>query len=208
MTANPDRKRLVRLRMQRTGESYTAALRNLRPGRKAMPSEPVITKTPVGRQTNLRVTAMTRKTLTDQPVLRVRGVWERSNPIGPALSEIDAAIEAQDLNLAGPPYWLCGHLDEEDTSGPIPWEAGVPVDRVGVDVGRVEATVLPGGEVASIFYDGSFERSAAVEAYLRGQIEAAGLVAVGRVRWIGLTDPARVSDPEEHYSELVWPVTT
>lgn len=63
-------------------------------------------------------------------------------------------------------------------------------------------------EVASIFYDGSFERTEAVNDYLRGEIEAAGLKPVGLVRWIGLTDPARISDPEEHYSELVWPVSS
>ncbi|MBO0713118.1 MAG: GyrI-like domain-containing protein [Acidimicrobiales bacterium] len=174
-----------------------------------MATEHVIQKTPIVKQTNLRMTSMVRKTLKDQPVLRVRGVWDvekgEANPIGQALSEIDAAIERQGLNLAGPPYWICP--DGTDERGGWRWEAGVPVSQAGVGDGRVDAAVLPGGEVASIYYRGGFERAGEVNAYLRGEIEAAGLTPEGEVRWIGLTDPAEVSDPEDHYSELVWPVT-
>lgn len=152
---------------------------------------------------------MIRKVLHDQPVLRIRGTWDMpggTNPIPAALGEIDTVIEHQGLNLAGPPYWICSNSVVD--SGGWQWEAGVPVNQPGVDEGRVAATILPGGEVASIYYQGPFEQAEAVHAYFRGEIEAAGLQPDGEVRWIGLTDPARVSSPDEHYSELNWPVST
>jgi len=168
-------------------------------------NHPIVT-TPVFQQTHLAVTSMICKSLPDQPVLRVRGRWESENPIAAALREVTAAVERQALNLAGPPYWIVEQSESAgETASPF-YEAGLPVQRLGTTVDRVEAAVLPGGEVASITYRGSFDRTEAVNAYLRSEIEAAGLRPVGMVRWIGLNDPAWVSDPEDWYSELVWPV--
>lgn len=166
-------------------------------------------QTPVVQPTQLRVTSMSRKVLQEQPVLRIRGTWDMQgdepNPISPAIGEIDAVIERGSLNVAGPPYWICP--DGIADNGAWRWEAGFPVGDPGTDDGRVEAAMLPGGEVASIYYAGRFERGPEVHAYLRAQIEAAGLQPEGEPRWIGLTDPAIISSPDEHYSELIWPVT-
>ncbi len=172
-----------------------------------MPEEQV--KTPVAAPTNLRVSSMSRKVLQDQPVLRIRGAWDMQggepNPIAPAIGEIDAVIEGGSLNVAGPPYWICP--DGIADNGAWRWEAGFPVSAVGTGEGRVEAAVLPGGEVASIYYGGPFDRAGEVHAYLREQIEAAGLKPEGEPRWIGLTDPAIITSPDQHYSEVIWPVT-
>lgn len=157
-------------------------------------------------QTDLRVTSMVRKTLRDQPVLRIQGVWTQGedNPITKALAEASASMQRQSLSLAGPPYWTCSEKASEQ--GTMRWEAGVPVDRMGSAEAEVQAALLPGGEVASIYYRGSFDRAGEVNLYLRGAIEAAGLKPEGDVRWIGLTDPAETPNPEDHYSELVWPL--
>lgn len=196
MTANRNRKRLVRQRMQRTGESYAAALRHLRSEGSAMSTQ----------QANVNVTSIVRKTLSDQPVLCVRSTKaDRSAEtdwcaVGEAIGEAWQAHERQGLASAGPPYTL--FLD----SG---WEAGVPVDRSGAPEGRVIPAVLPRGEVASAYFSGNFwdmEKFEAVIANLRTQIESAGLEPAGPLRWIWLTAPELTPDPDNHYTELHWPV--
>jgi effector-binding domain-containing protein len=69
---------------------------------------------------------------------------------------------------------------------------------------------VPGGEVASIYFQGNYMapgREAAVNAYLLREIEAAGLRPAGNPRWVYLSAPEHTPDPENHYSEVVWPVT-
>lgn len=149
---------------------------------------------------NVNVTAIVRKTLSDQPVLCVRSNETEVGVIGDGLDEAAQAMERQGLTSAGPPYTL--FLESS-------WEAGVPVDRAGVPEGRVVPAFLPGGEVASAYFAGNiweWENVEAVVANLRTQIEAAGLEPAGPLRWIWLTDPAVTPDPENHYTELSWPV--
>lgn len=161
---------------------------------------------PVG-QDDLIVTAMVTKALHDQPVLRITGGLPcQDGEVSAALAEADQARQRQGLAMAGPPYFTCGP-DEADA---VRWEAGIPVGRPGVPDGRVESGVLPGGEVASIYFRGNYMapgREAAVDDYLRREIEAAGLQPAGSPRWIYLTAPDRTPDPEDHYPEVVWPVT-
>ncbi|GAB3423659.1 GyrI-like domain-containing protein [Flindersiella endophytica] len=150
---------------------------------------------------NVNVTAIVRKTLSDQPVLCVRSTETDGPAAGEAIAEAWAAREHQGLESAGPPY-----LTSAETGG---WEAGVPVATTGVPEGRVVPGVLPGGEVASAYYAGSIydsEQVEAVVANLRTQLEAAGLEPAGPLRWIYLTDPEQTPDPGNHYTELHWPV--
>lgn len=153
------------------------------------------------QQTNVNVTSIVRKTLSDQPVLCVRSTETEIGAIGDALGEAWQARERQGLASAGPPYTLF-----LESAG---WEAGVPVDRAGVPEGRIIPAVLPGGEVASAYFSGNiwdWEKVEAVIANLQTQLEAAGLEPAGPLRWIWLTDPALTPDPENHYTELHWPV--
>lgn len=162
--------------------------------------------------TQVNVTAIVRKTLSDQPVLCVWSNQTDGPGIGEAIEEAAQALERQGRTSAGPPYTIFG---EELSPGhqrlePDGWEAGMPVDRVGVPEGRVIAAVLQGGDVASAYYSGSpwdAKKLTAVIANLRAQIEAAGLEPAGPLRWIWLTDPGLTPDPENHYTELQWPVS-
>jgi hypothetical protein len=195
MTANRNRKRLVRQRMQRTGESYTAALRHLRSEGNAMSTQ----------QAHVNVTAIVRKTLSDQPVLCVRSTQTEHTEtdwcaVGEAIGEAWQALERQGLASAGPPY---------TRFHPGGWEAGVPVDRAGISEGRVVPAVLPGGDVASAYFAGNFwdtEKFEAVIANLRTHIKAAGIEPAGALRWTWLTAPELTPDPDNHYTELHWPV--
>jgi effector-binding domain-containing protein len=187
--------------MQRTGESYTAALRHLRSEGSAMSTQ----------QTNVNVTAIVRKTLSDQPVLCVRSTRADGPGVGEAIGESAQALERQGLASAGPPYTI---FSEEMSPGhqqiePWGFEAGMPVDRAGVPEGQVIPAILPGGEVASAYFAGNMmdvEKVKAVIANLRTQLEAAGLEPSGPLRWIWLTAPEHTPDPDNHYTELHWPV--
>lgn len=69
--------------------------------------------------------------------------------------------------------------------------------------------MLPGGEVASIYFTGDYmdpAKGAAVQEYLREQMEAAGVGPAGPLRWVYQTAPALTPDPENHYTELHWPI--
>jgi hypothetical protein len=150
-------------------------------------------------QAKLNVTSLVRKTLRHQPVLCVRSTRTGDN-VADALEEAWQARMRQGLGSAGPPYTFFFKGG---------WEAGVPVDREGAPEGRVVPAVLPGGDVASIYFAGNYcdmDRVNAVVVYLRAQIETAGLEPAGEVRWIWLTAPKDTPDPEKHYSELHWPV--
>lgn len=154
------------------------------------------------QQTNVNVTAIVRKTLSDQPVLCVRSTRTDGPAAGEAIGEAAQARVDQGLASAGPPY-----LTSVESGG---WEAGVPVDREGVPQGRVIPAVLPGGEVVSAYFAGNIydvEQVEAVIANLRTQIEAVGLEPAGPLRWIYLTAPELTPDPENHYTELHWPVS-
>ena len=158
------------------------------------------------QRTNPNVTSMVRKTLFDQPVLCVRSARTDADP-GRALFLANQAREHQELAQAGPPYWFCW----ETEGGQVQWEAGVPVNRAGTEEAPVETSVLPGGDVASVYFRGDYhdlDRAAAVLAHLRSEMAAASLEPKGEPRWVYLTDPASTPDPENHYTEVVWPVRT
>lgn len=159
------------------------------------------------KQTDLVVTAMITKTLHDQPVLRVIGSLPcPPGAVGAAIAQVDQARRRQGLAQAGPPYFSCG----PDERGAARWETGIPVSRPGTRDGRVEPGVLPGGEVASVYYQGNYMapgREAAVDACLLREIETAGLTPAGDPRWVYLTAPEHTPDPENHYSEVICPVT-
>lgn len=154
------------------------------------------------------VTPMERKTLPDQPVMRIHWALPDDSteeyPLGTCYEEISQVIARQGLTAAGAPYCL-GYEDAED--GMSRGEAGIPVVTAGVADGRVEPGALPGGEVASILYTGPSGASADAAAVTRSlwlQIESAGLIAHGNPRWVYVSEPDL--PPEQHVSEFIWPI--
>lgn len=149
------------------------------------------------------MTAMVLKTLRDQPVLRVRKPFreEDCNP-GQDFDAVLSVLLAEGLLQAGPPYFS---YEEADRDG-VRWtESGIPVNRAGSGEGQVEASVQPGGEVATALYFGPFRGLSDARRQLREQIETAGLRPGSDPREVYQTAPED-TDPENHITELIWPI--
>jgi effector-binding domain-containing protein len=152
------------------------------------------------------VSSVVRRTLLEQPVLRIRSVWDPADPgsgAGPDLAEIDGVRERQGLVQAGAPY-VCG--EEPDERGLVRGEVGVPVDRLGSPEGRVEVVVQPATEAVSGVYRDNIHLTAgeAVVQQLVEYTDEAGLTRIGRPRWIYYTDPTWNLHPDDHLVEVLW----
>ena len=113
-------------------------------------------------------------------------------------------LVSEGLLRAGPPYLTHPHPH----TGPdgYQWtESGIPVNRAGAGEGDVEAAVQPGGDVATALYFGPFSGVADAHRQLREQIEAAGLKPGAAPREVYHTSPED-TDPDNHVTELVWPL--
>lgn len=91
----------------------------------------------------LVITAPMRRHLRAQPVLRLREVWNPSDPnsgAGQAFAKIFAEVERQGLTLAGTVYITMAPADE---NGNVAAEAALPVDREAETSGQIQATTAP-----------------------------------------------------------------
>ena len=84
-------------------------------------------------------------------------------------------------------------------------ESGIPVNRAGSGEGQVEASVQSGGEVATALYFGPFRGLSDARRQFREQIEAAGLRPGCDPREVYQTAPEDTG-PENHITELIWPI--
>lgn len=170
---------------------------------------------------------MVGKTLWDQPVLCIRAEWteqdvkdfafvhDAADGVGVVLptcdlvadkgyiEEVYAILERQGIAAVGPPYLT---VSEPDETGVWRTEVGWPVERAGESDGRVEPSVLPGGDVASTLYTGRFENIAFAYRRLWEQIIAAGFTPVDNPREIYCTPPEFVGGPDDYRTEVVWPI--
>lgn len=156
------------------------------------------------------VTDVMRRHLRAQPVLRIREMWDPSNPnsgAGSALCKVSAEVERQGLAQAGTVYICVG---EPSDGGLIPGEAVMPVDRQAESTGKVEAMTLPATEAVSALYRDNIHLTAgdAVIQRLRAYAEAEGLTLDGEPRWIYHTSPEWNLEPDDHLIEVVWPIQT
>lgn len=149
------------------------------------------------------LTAMVRKVLLEQPVLRIRErvPADRAHPEGD-LSTVLRVLLSQGLVQAGPPY---GSAEEPDREGMHAVEWGIPTGTLGHAEGDVEAVEQPGGPVATAFYYGPFSGLPDAHRQLAEQIAAMGLTAAGPARMLYHTAPEE-TDPDHHVTELVCPL--
>lgn len=121
--------------------------------------------------------AVTLEQRTEQPAAVVRGrvtVEEIPGFIGAAFGEVVAALGAQRLAPAGPPFGRYRIVE-----GGFDVEAGFPAPSTVAATGRVEPTVLPGGPVATTTHVGSYDGVSAAYQAVQEWVEASGYVVAG-----------------------------
>jgi DNA-binding transcriptional MerR regulator len=156
------------------------------------------------RERGHKLSSMVVKTLRDQAVLRIQWVLSEDDcDPGRNIADVFATLQRQRLTQAGPPYWSCA---EPDDDGVRHVEVGIPVNKPGAAEGRVEPAVLPGGDVAAIFYRGPYQGIEAAYRELWAEMEAAGMTPSGDPRDVYLTSPQATPDPEDYFTEVVWPI--
>lgn len=153
------------------------------------------------------VTAVMRRRLRDQPVLRLRELWNPQDPdsgAGQALARLFAEATRQRLAIAGTAYI---RMAPATADGQIPGEAALPVERPGTDAGEIEAVTVPGTPAISTLYRDTIhlEAGAAVVRLLQNYADAKGLTLDGEPRWIYHTDPDWNLEPDDQLIEVLWP---
>jgi effector-binding domain-containing protein len=85
-------------------------------------------------------------------------------------------------------------------------EVGFPVDEPVEPAGDVVASTLPGGRVARLVHEGSFDALGESWGRLAGWMAAEGLTPAPSMWEVYLTDPSPDMDPADLRTELNWPV--
>ena len=124
--------------------------------------------------------------------------------IGAAMAEIYTVAGDQGVRFAGPPYVAYHHA--ESTEAELDLEVGAPVADPVEPVGRVVASTIPGGLVATTFHAGPYEAIAPAYRALGEWVQEHGHETAGPPREVYLTDPNVVTDPGAFRTEILWPV--
>ncbi len=136
--------------------------------------------------------AVTLEQRAEQPAAVVRGhvdVEELPAFLGGAFGEVGAALGAQRLVPAGPPFGRYRIVD-----GGFDVEAGFPASSAVAATGRVEPTVLPGGPVATTMHVGSYDGVSAAYAAVQEWVGSSGYVVAGDP-WECYLDEPDVAEP-------------
>lgn len=127
---------------------------------------------------------------------------ELSARIHDGLSQVHAAVQAQGLTPAGPPFVRYTAM----AAGTAGIEVGVPVTPAGHSAGDIHAGELPGGTAAVALHGGAYdtlhETYRAVEQWAAEQ----GL-GFGGAPWESyLTNPNETPDRADWRTEVYWPL--
>lgn len=152
----------------------------------------------------MSVTDITVETLPPRPVAVMRSI--RSVPqIGPWISavfdEVAAVVASSEADPAGPPFARY-HPQGENV---VQIEAGYPCTEPIADKGFVEASTLPGGQVASTVYIGPYEGLGTAYHALRTWIESHDGRVVGDPLHVYLDRPADGADPTLQRTQIIQP---
>lgn len=102
----------------------------------------------------------------------------------------------------GPPFLIAS----EPRDGFMEIELGVPCASPAPTAAGLHAATLPGGRAAVATYRGRYEDIGPAYEALANWIAAHGHIMAGPPREVYLTGPADVARPEDHLTELIWPI--
>jgi effector-binding domain-containing protein len=142
-----------------------------------------------------------------QPSASIRGraAWAELGPfISGALMEIFGVAGGQGVRFAGPAYGIyhSAHSDEAE----VDLEIGMPVADSVEPAGRVIATVIPGGLVATTVHCGRYEEVGPAYRALGEWVQEHGHEMAGPPREVYLVGPEQVQDQGGLRTEIVWPI--
>jgi effector-binding domain-containing protein len=140
------------------------------------------------------------------PTAVIRGMvdmTELASFFDASFSRLSSAVAAQDVAVIGPAFALYHGAP----SAVADLEVGFPTSGTVETDGDVLASRLPGGRVAKVIHEGSFDQLGSSWRRLATWITAAGL-APGDDFWeVYVTEPSPDMDPADLRTELYWPVT-
>ncbi len=114
------------------------------------------------------------------------------------------AIETAGERQAGPPFIVFHDEIDDLTDGDI--EICVPVARPFMGRGEVYGSEIPSATVASTIHRGPYDEIGPAYEVLSRWIMQHGRQMAGPPREVYLTDPDQTPDPEDHLTEVAWPI--
>ena len=150
--------------------------------------------TPHITNTTAQLTAMIHVTVTRSEI---------QSAMGPGISEVIAAAQAQGIGPAGP--WFTHHLRMDPAV--FDFEICVPVTAPVVAVGRVKAGQMPAVRVARTVYQGPYEGLGAAWGEFGQWVAANGHVPCQDLYECYLKGPESSPNPADWRTELSQPLT-
>lgn len=145
--------------------------------------------------------------LAEQPVLGMRfisSIDKIAQDIGSSYGTIFGLLGMRQVPPTGPPFAL--YYDKEMNEQDIDMETCVPVTGEVEGEGEVEYHVLPAGKYATTMHMGPYSEMAPTYQAMLEWMREKGLEPQTPVREVYLNDPAKVADPKEIMTRIVWPV--
>jgi effector-binding domain-containing protein len=143
-------------------------------------------------------------------VLRGTTAWADLGPfVAGALAELFRVTGEQGVRPAGPVYGIyhLADVNEADIEeAEVDLEVGLPISGPIEPSGRVAATVIPGGLVATTVHAGRYEEVAPAYRALGEWVQEHGHETAGPPREVYVVGPDQVQDPGALRTELVWPI--
>ena len=158
------------------------------------------------------------KQLDAQPILGIRTVVTHDKigeAMGPLFGEVFGYIQQNGQAPAGMPFAIYYHMDggpldvdgeECADGGSIDMECGMPVAAPLDGSGRIKASELPAGKVATVTHMGPYNNLPQTWSALTRWMEAQGLEPAGAPWEVYVTDPGAEPDQSKWRTDIFFPV--
>ncbi|MCO6449435.1 MAG: MerR family transcriptional regulator [Caldilineales bacterium] len=147
---------------------------------------------------------VTIKEIPATKVISIRDIMPNYASVGPLWHEMGEYMKAQGVQPAGP--CLAVFYDTEYKESDVDVEACWPISGETKPADRVQVRELPGGTMASMILEGSYDGFTAAYGVLMTWIMENGYHIVGPNREIYIIGPGMGHKPSEFVSEIQFPV--
>lgn len=139
-----------------------------------------------------------------QPALSIRArtpVQDLGQVVGKAYGAIAQYLGEMGEQPAGPPFVAYYNMDMQDLDA----EIGFPVSRKLPGRGDIQASEIPGGELATCLHIGPYDKVGAAYEALSRWIQDNGRAATGVAYEIYLNDPSQTL-PQQLQTQILFPL--